>query len=417
MPRRASSLKFAVAPPSKRRTSEAPGHDHVPPVPEFKADMPPIKTGDTDESPISPISQDNEDEDEEDEDEDEDDVDEDVLVKQKNGLQDEDSDSDAGYQEDSEQSTDEEDRHRSSAPKYPFARSTNYRRRRAAQSPSPPPPAPAVLPPPTRRGRGHIRVDSSCISGKETEGGCSRHRSPPPSKSRSRSNSGGERERIGRLSDAGPRRNRAGSPMPTRILEASSDEEEGESPIKKPSTGLGLGGGWRSDDAAFYGPKSQVKGIRAVSAPFASGATAASASAAGVIISDEDESIDPHHIPGQDDKDGVRSFFRRASEHLPAFRRPRPTEPPLSLDYHTPPLVTSVSAHTPGAHAHGHSHGHGNGGCAPIPIHACPPALDATPALANSIARVETNYSGGLTHRLEKTLSTRVAGSESESHA
>lgn len=365
VPKRASSLKFAVAPPLKRRQAEAAGADSVSPVAKVKADAPQRSNMNETEADESPITVDGE--------EDEDVEEEEEAVK--SGSE----DSELGYQEDSEQSDDDEDRIRS-GPKYPFARSTNYRRRRQeARSPSPPP-APAVLPPPSRRGRGHIRVDSSCISGKETEGGCSRHRSPPPSKSRSRSNSG---ERIGRLSDAGPRQNRAGSPMPSKILEASSDEDEEESPVNP--TPAKRGAGWRSDDAAFYGPKAQVKSIRAVSAPSA-------------VISDEEEH-DPPLAASHVGYDGaiVRSFLRRASEHLPAFRRPRPVEPPL-----VPETSHNIQALT-------------NTARAPLPMHACPPALDDTPALANSIARVETNYSGGLAHRLEKTLTTR--SSEVHAHA
>lgn len=170
--------------------------------------------------------------------------------------------------------------------------------------------------------------------------------------------------------------------MPSRILEASSDEDEEDSPLKTTFPKRGLG--WRSDDAAFYGPKSQVKGIRAVSAPSA-------------VISDDEEQDPVFGTTSVTDYDndsaGVRSFFRRASEHLPAFRRPKPIEPPLPIDASTRP----------------------NNARAALPIHACPPALDDTPALANSIARVESNYSGGLAHRLEKTLTTRV--SELHAHA
>lgn len=391
LPKRACSLKFAVAPPSKRRQAEsgAQGEQQddsdIPAVPKIKADVPQPQRSESEDTPTSVNRDDDEDEDEEDNEDDEE-------VKR----DDESEDSDLGYQEDSEQSSDDEDRIRS-APKYPFARSTNYHRRRRqrrqeeqeARSPSPPP-APSVLPPPARRGRGHIRVDESCISGKETEGGgCSRHRSPPPSKSRSTS---GERgERMGRLSDAGPRRNRAGSPMPTRI--PSDDDEDGdededqqqpEPDSPRASRRVASQPGWRSDDAAFREP---VKTARAVSAPSA------------VPLSDGDDdgtalAIDDAHGVSPP-ASGMRSFFRRASEHLPlpAFRRPstKSVEPPL-------PLHPSSSDTLQQRHTHSHA----------LPIHhACPPALDNTPALANSIARVETNYSGGLAHRLEKQLSTR----------
>lgn len=309
---------------------------------------------------------------------------EDVEDRDDNEAEDGESEgSDLGYQEDSESSDEDIDgspRYRQGPKsKYPFARSTNYRRRRHApesegqrdRSPSPPP-APAVLPPPTRRGRGHIRVDESCISGKETEGGCSRHRSPPPSRSRSHSRSGDQKmERVGRLSDAGPREGRAGSPMPSRskILAASEDEEEQEqemeeSPVDKKDV-FGSWNGWKSDDASFYGPNSMVKGIRTVSAP--------PPHEQGSAVADEDAG-----------ENGVRSFFRRASEHIPAFRKPDP-----SMVYPQPqPLSTGQRALSP----HNTS--------------PCPPALDETPALASSIARAEMDYSGGLAHRLEQSLST-----------
>jgi hypothetical protein len=297
--------------------------------------------------------------------------------------------SDLGYQEDSESSDEDIDgspRYRQGPKsKYPFARSTNYRRRRHVseangereRSPSPPP-APAVLPPPTRRGRGHIRVDESCISGKETEGGCSRHRSPPPSRSRSHSRSGDQKmERVGRLSDAGPRDGRAGSPMPSRskILAASEDEEDQDqdqevegSPVDKKDV-FGSWSGWKSDDASFYGSSSMVKGIRTVSAPPREPGSAIGDRDAGAV----------------DEQSGVRSFFRRASEHIPAFRRPDP-----SMAYPQP---------VPAVHPMGRT-------LSPSNTSPCPPALDETPALASSIARVERDYSGGLAHRLEQSLST-----------
>jgi hypothetical protein len=108
-------------------------------------------------------------------------------------------DSDDGYKEDEEDSDGEED-------KPNFAKPTNWRRKR--QRPSPPP-APAVVPPPPRRGRGHITVAEGTSEG---EARCSRHRSPPPVSSRSPS----------RHSDAGPRRGRAGSPMPAVDSDDSS---------------------------------------------------------------------------------------------------------------------------------------------------------------------------------------------------
>jgi hypothetical protein len=324
-------------------------------------------------------------------------------------IEDGSEESDLGYQEDSESSDEDADSPRYRYPigkekKYPFARSTNYRRRRLnptererALSPSPPP-APAVLPPPTRRGRGHIRVDESCISGKETEGHCSRHRSPPPSRSRSHSrtrngNGNGIGMGEGRLSDAGPRDGRAGSPMPSRskILAPSDDEDEdennGESPVDKKDVDVFGNWGWRSDDAAFKG--GMVKGIRTVSAP-------------SYAVTDDDDyhnrKLAAPNGNGNGTDTGMRSFIRRASEHIPIpsipFRRPEPYAQPHPHPHHQRSPSTTGRALSPSGSP-------------------CPPALDETPVLASSMARVEKDYSGGLAHRLEQSLSTDHARAES----
>ena len=193
----------------------------------------------------------------------------------------------------------------------------------------------------------------------------------------------------GRLSDAGPRQGRAGSPMPSRskILAASDEEEEdeddkGESPVdKKDEDVFGKWGGWRSDDAAFKG--GLVKGIRAVSTP-GQGQSA---------ITDDDDRDHDRQIASINDDSGVRSFFRRASEHIPIPSLRRDTSP-----YPQPqPTQRSPSA-----------------GRALSPSGSpCPPALDETPILARSVARVEKDYSGGLAHRLEQSLSAS-ARSEGE---
>ena len=375
MVKRASSLKFAVAPPLKRRTSVNP---HTPdPQAVSKFDTPPTRS----DPDISVEIE-------------EDVIEEDINEEEMN--EDGSEESDLGYQEDSESSDEDGDSPRyRTGKKYPFARPTNYRLRRQnpdvdrALSPSPPP-APAVLPPPTRRGRGHIRVDESCISGKETDAGCSRHRSPPPSRSRSHSrNRRGMGE--GRLSDAGPRQGRAGSPMPSRskILAASDEEDEdeddkGESPVdKKDEDVFGKWGGWRSDDAAFKG--GMVKGIRAVSTP-GQGPSA---------ITDDDDHDHDRQIASIHDDSGVRSFFRRASEHIPipSLRRdPSPSPYPQAQPTHRSPSVGRALSPSGSP---------------------CPPALDETPILARSVARVERDYSGGLAHRLEQSLSAS-ARSEGE---
>lgn len=365
MVKRASSLKFAVAPPLKRRTSVNPHTPDPQAVPKF--DTPPSQSDPDISVEIEAAV-----------------IEEDINEEEMNEGGSEESD--LGYQEDSESSDEDGDSPRyRTGKKYPFARPTNYRLRRQnpdgnrTLSPSPPP-APAVLPPPTRRGRGHIRVDESCISGKETDAGCSRHRSPPPSRSRSHSRTRhgmGE----GRLSDAGPRQGRAGSPMPSRskILAASDEEEDdeddkGESPVdKKDEVMFGNWGGWRSDDAAFKG--GMVKGIRTVSAP---------GHGQSAITDDEDHD---RQIASIHDDSGVRSFFRRASEHIPiqSLRR-EPYPQPISTQ--RSPSAAGRALSPSGS--------------------PCPPALDETPILAKSVARVEKDHSGGLAHRLEQSLSASV---------
>ena len=155
----------------------------------------------------------------------------------------------------------------------------------------------------------------------------------------------------GRLSDAGPRQGRAGSPMPSRskILAASDEEEDdedekGESPVdKKDDDVFGKWGGWRSDDAAFKG--GMVKGIRAVSTP-GQGQSA---------ITDDDDHDHDRQIASIHDDSGVRSFFRRASEHIPipSLRRdpsPSPypsTSPAISIQKAFPlPLARITITHT-----------------------------------------------------------------------
>lgn len=141
-----------------------------------------------------------------------------------------DSDSDGGYQEDEEDGTfsDDDDVFSATIPrapsKYPFARPTNYDGSRPEA-----PPAPSILPPPSRRGRGHIRVVDSNVTPKT----CSRHCSPPPVCSRSGS------EAKSRTSDAGPRDGRAGSPMPD-VSDLSDVDDEEEQPA-----GIPIANRWR----------------------------------------------------------------------------------------------------------------------------------------------------------------------------
>ena len=153
-------------------------------------------------------------------------------------MDDSDNSSDGGYQEDEEDGTfsDDDDVFTARIPrapspsKYPFARPTNYDHgsRRSSEAP----PAPATLPPPSRRGRGHIRV----VDKNDTPKTCSRHCSPPPVRSRSGS------EAKSRTSDAGPREGRAGSPMPdVSDLPDVDDEAVDESPVE----GIPIASRWR----------------------------------------------------------------------------------------------------------------------------------------------------------------------------
>ena len=124
-----------------------------------------------------------------------------------------------GYEEDEEDGAFSDDEvystHIPTPAQFPFARPTNYDG--SSTSPSAPP-APAILPPPSRRGRGHIRV----VDGNDAPKSCSRHCSPPPARSRSGS------ECKSRTSDAGPRDGRAGSPMPDVSDLSDVDDEEDE---------------------------------------------------------------------------------------------------------------------------------------------------------------------------------------------
>ncbi|WWC61078.1 uncharacterized protein I303_103656 [Kwoniella dejecticola CBS 10117] len=298
-----------------------------------------------------------------------------------------DGDIDDGYQEDEEDGFDSDDSQGSQIdPRFPFARPTNFGQhpryiggtRIPSQETAP---APALLPPPSRRGRGHVRVDEESTAQDKT---CSRHRSPPPVRSRSssghRSSRPLPRSPTGRLSDAGPREGRAGSPMPGPISDESEDEAEHiNGPEEIPEQARTLAAGWRSDDAVFYGPHAkQVNPIRRIRPRRHSSALDNS-----VFVDSEEE--DKEGL--QPSISGIGNFFRRASEHIPGFRRPS-----AGMD-----RVSSGGGSESIAHR------------ASTP---CPPALDNTPALAqNRFASDASDVSGGLTHRLETALATPSAPS------
>ncbi|KAK8869790.1 hypothetical protein IAR55_000358 [Kwoniella newhampshirensis] len=316
---------------------------------------------------------------------------------------DEDEDSDEGYREDEEDGFDPEDSADSDdgRPQFPFARPTNFNNkpRVIGSIPIPaasPPSAPALLPPPSRRGRGHVRVDETAAVTSDQDKSCSRHRSPPPTRSRSSSHDqqsaslDNQHHPSGRLSDAGPRIGRAGSPMPRKVSpdtddeggassENRSEDDVEDAPIQKNKADQG---GWRSDDAVFYGPSAhQVTPISASRQRRHSSALASAMQATVFVDSDEEDGLVGKRV------DGVRDFIRRASEHMAGFRRP------------------SSSMERPGPG--------GSEKPKPIPPNTpCAPALDNTPAMAQSLFTSDIgDASGGLTHRLEHALSSPVAAS------
>ncbi|WWC89985.1 uncharacterized protein L201_004915 [Kwoniella dendrophila CBS 6074] len=332
-------------------------------------------------------------------------------------------DTDEGYQEDEEDGFDSDSSQDSQInPRFPFARPTNFEQhpryigsthiptitspgKRLEEEKEKADPAPSLLPPPSRRGRGHIRVDENTVSENAASKDkiCSRHRSPPPARSRSISRSSSRHQSSsksaphspskshptsagnGRLSDAGPRSNRAGSPMPSasQLSELDDDEEDlendddddeedagGDSPkYDIPSTG------WRSDDAVFYGPKARQVTPIARHRP----RRHSSALDRAVFVDSDDDGEGDVVVDGVSPQNsGISGFLRRASEHIPGFRRPS-----SGLNRSSTTRSTTSQAQIP-----------------------CPPALDNTPAMAQNNTPSDLNNStGGLTHRLENALS------------
>ena len=269
------------------------------------------------------------------------------------------------------------------------------------------------------------------------------------------------------LPAAGKKSKMVGSPMPPRISagdddedemeeedddveeqdegeeDEEEDEEEGEAahgrgreseraagaqsdhPAITSSAAASYRSGWRSDDAAFYGPKSRVS--RAASrnvSESAQGAVPTSAvhtqqpvkhtgydTQTSVFSETEDDVLRESGVEVDGDT-GVRGFMRRASEHLPMFRRPsaassmvytQPAAPQMALGTtpkarepsQYPPTRTPLSISTSAV-------------ASPIPppqvaLGTCQPMLDDTPAKAETVARAAD---GGLAHRLEQTLGT-----------
>ena len=132
--------------------------------------------------------------------------------------------------------------------------------------------------------------------------------------------------------------------MPSKVFESdeSDDEETPESPVR-------ARGGWRSDDYGLNSPNAQAKARHA---------------SAGPRLSESSASAAPSSVPMEQSYslsgmgDGVRSFLRRASEHIPGFRRPsiveressndelagRPVHSPPGADHRARPQVDSTAA-------------------------------------------------------------------------
>lgn len=124
------------------------------------------------------------------------------------------------------------------------------------------------------RGRAHVRVDPSAMQNHKS---CSRHCSPPPA----------EPEPL-RPALPGPREGRAGSPAPSQDILSGLDDDEDEDEEGSDGT---------DDDASDDSPASRDD----QDAPGQS----------AVVFDSSDE--EPTR--------GLRQMLRRASEHIPAFRR------------------------------------------------------------------------------------------------
>lgn len=159
----------------------------------------------------------------------------------------------------------------------------------AAARPTSASPPPRIAPPPSRRGRGHVRVDPAAGG---SDGRCSRHYSPPPD-SRPRS------------APPGPRDGRAGSPLPERF---DMDDEDDEDDVEN------LEGNNDKDDENLEDNNDVVVDTDSEDDNEAKGVSFTPAN-------------DIPWAPASSIGTGVRNMLRRASEHLPTFRRPSFTAP------------------------------------------------------------------------------------------
>lgn len=143
------------------------------------------------------------------------------------------------------------------------------------------PPRPAIVSP-SRRGRGHIRVDPDVAQDHKS---CTRHYSPPPSDARS-----------SRSAPPGPRDGRAGSPVPSKHEDEDDDDDDEDDEE-------------RSDEEEEAQPEGE-------------GRAAAAAVVHETTVTHDDEAVMSDASVDEAPMSTVRTILRRASEHLPSFRRP-----------------------------------------------------------------------------------------------
>lgn len=189
---------------------------------------------------------------------------------------------DKGYEEDSEDgftSDDEPSFMMQAHHKMALARAREAQLAAARPCSTSPPLRPTA--PPLRRGRGHVRVDPAAG---DDSGRCSRHHSPPPD-TRTRS------------APPGPRDGRAGSPVP-EPMDIDEDEDDDQDEEENDDGG----------DAALETDSGDDIAATSLS-PSPTPAT------------------EPPGGPASSIGAGVRNILRRASEHLPSFRRPSFTAP------------------------------------------------------------------------------------------
>lgn len=284
-------------------------------------------------------------------------------------------------------------------PNFPFARPTNYRRRRRQSSATPDKDsAPALIPAPPRRGRGHIQV-IDVTDDKVKKVGCSRHCSPPPvirEKIRSAAPPAGQSPSARnlfsrRVTSESPRRagrRRPGSPMPPRLA-LDENEYEVEEVIDVQTT-VRRAGGWRSDDSLFT-PSQRPTPFQPVRKASLPPAAATTSHVIGFVA--EPSTASPRVLNIERSDAGVRGMFRRASIHMPGFRRASEEFSPSAIEPMsvTPKAPSSTLPTSP-----------------TMSPSSCVPAVDDTPATCTSLS-TSLGGSDPLAQRLHRTLGTQPA--------